>query len=310
MASFQTDVKDSKLSRSGLTVLSWLALSLFVLYLPDESQRKIASLLQGSFLRPFVMTQEMLAQTRLHAADTKRLQALVDSLSSVISSQNTLVEQNDGLRDLLELSQRLPSEYIAAGVIRPGTPGSQGMFLLDAGTRRGVKANTPVVVGQGLLGVVREARATTSVGMDWTHPQFRVSSMTSDGSVYGLVQASQGRFREETRLLLDGIPFHQRLNSGTVLVTSGLGGVFPRGIPIGSVEREAEARAGWRRSYWLRPFVEPGQATHVLVLVSGSEMLDESDWWEPEDSIFLVTPDREGNRRKNPRETPTDSPGR
>ncbi|SVD06365.1 uncharacterized protein METZ01_LOCUS359219, partial [marine metagenome] len=120
MASFQTDVKDSKPSRGELAALSLFALSLFVLYLPDESQQKIASLIQGSFLRPFVMAQEMLTQTRLHAADTERLQALVDSLSSVISSQNTLAEQNDGLRNLLELSRRLPSEYVAAGVIRPG----------------------------------------------------------------------------------------------------------------------------------------------------------------------------------------------
>ena len=309
MASFQTDVKDSKPSRGELAALSLFALSLFVLYLPDESQQKIASLIQGSFLRPFVMAQEMLTQTRLHAADTERLQALVDSLSSVISSQNTLAEQNDGLRNLLELSRRLPSEYVAAGVIRPGTPGSQSMFLLDAGTRRGIKANTPVVVGQGLLGVVREARATSSVGMDWSHPQFRVSSMTLDGSIYGLVQASQGRFREETQLLVDGIPFYQRLNSGTILVTSGLGGVFPRGIPIGSVEREAEARAGWSRSYWLRPFVEPGQATHVLALVSGSETLDGSAWWGLEDSISPVAPGREGSRGNDPGDTPTGGPG-
>ena len=309
MPPFHTDAKEPKPSRGGLTALGWLALSLVVLYLPNESQQEMASLLRGSLLRPFVMTQETLARARVHAADTEILQAQVDSLSSVISSQNTLVEENDGLRDLLQLSRRLPSKFVAASVIRPGTPGSESMFLLDAGVRRGVHANTPVVVGRGLLGVVREARATSSVGMDWTHPQFRASAMTLDGAVYGMVQASQGRFREDTRLLVDGIPFHQELSLGTILVTSGLGGLYPRGIPIGAVEEEAEARAGWRRSYWLRPFVEPGQATHVLVLVSGGEGLDQSGLWAAEDSVPLMMLDGEAGGAQDLPENPTDGPG-
>ena len=169
MPSFHTDVNDPKRSRSGLTALGWLALSLVVLYLPDESQQGIASLLRGSLLRPFVMTQQTLARARVHAADTEMLQALVDSLSSVISSQNTLVEENDGLRALLQLSRRLPSTFVAAGVIRPGTPGSESMFLLDAGARRGVNANTPVVVGRGLLG--RGARGESEqLGRDGLDP--------------------------------------------------------------------------------------------------------------------------------------------
>ena len=123
-------------------------------------------------------------------------------------------------------------------------------------------------MGRGLLGVVREAQATSATAMDWTHPQFWASAMTEDGSIYGFVEASRGRFREADRLLLDGIPFQQELEPGVVLVTSGLGGVYPRGIPIGEVIEESDAQEGWRRSYWLRPFVSPGEATHVQVLVS------------------------------------------
>jgi len=58
------------------------------------------------------------------------------------------------------------------------------------------------------------------------------------------------------------------LDSGVVLVTSGLGGVYPRGLPIGTVIEESDAQEGWNRSYWLLPFVYPGLATHVQVLVA------------------------------------------
>ncbi len=279
MPTYTNETSGTEPSRSGLIALGFFVVSLLVLYFPDGAQQQLASLIRGSILRPFVMTQEGLARRRVHAAETEALQLQLDSLASVLSDQTTLAEENDRLRRLLDLSRRLSSMYVAASVIRPGTPGSESMFLLDAGGRRGVVTNTPVIMGRGLLGVVRESRENNAVGMDWTHPEFRTSAMTLDGAVYGLVQATRGLFREADRLLLDGIPFHQELAPGTVLVTSALGGVYPRGIPIGTVIEEAESRAGWRRSYWLRPFVSPGEATHVLVLVPDEASKDLTDVW-------------------------------
>ena len=279
MPTYTNQTNGTEPSRSGLIALGFVVVSLLVLYFPDGAQQQLASLIRRSILRPFVMTQEGLARRRVHAAETEALQLQLDSLASVLSDQTTLAEENDRLRRLLDLSRRLSSMYVAASVIRPGTPGSESMFLLDAGGRRGVMANTPVIMGRGLLGVVRESRENNAVGVDWTHPEFRASAMTLDGAVYGLVQATRGLFREADRLLLDGIPFHQELAPGTVLVTSALGGVYPRGIPIGTVIEEAESRAGWRRSYWLRPFVSPGEATHVLVLVPDEASKDLTDVW-------------------------------
>jgi len=282
MSTYTNDSDGTEPGRSGWIAVGFFLLSLLLLYLPPGPQQRLASLVRGTVLRPFVMTQEGLARRRVHAAETEALQRTLDSLAAVLSDQTTLAEENDRLRRLLALSERLSASYVAASVIRPGTPGSESMFLLDAGTRSGVVANTPVIMGRGLLGVVRESRDNHAIGMDWTHPEFRASAMTLDGSVYGLVQATQGLFREADRLLLDGIPFHQELEPGTVLVTSSLGGVYPRGIPIGTVVDEADSHAGWRRSYRLRPFVSPGEATHVLLLVPDSGRDDITGIWSRE----------------------------
>ena len=199
----------------------------------------------------------------------------------MIANTNTLSEENDRLRGLLTLSNRNPAQYVAASVIRSGTPGSESMFMLNKGTRDGVANDSPVIMGRGLLGRVLEAQATRSTAMDWTNPQFAASAMTEDGSIYGLVQASPGRFREADRLLLDGVPFQEELEPGVTLVTSGLGGVYPRGIPIGVVIEESGVQEGWKRSYWLRPFVSPGEATHANVLVShDGELRDATSWLE------------------------------
>lgn len=281
MPNYKSHTNGSGKARSSLIAFGFFVFSVIALYLPDPSQDEVASVLRGSVLRPFILAQEGLVRRSIHAEDTEVLQQRLDSLEAVIANSSTLSEENGRLRRLLNLSNRNPAQYVAASVIRSGTPGSESMFMLDVGTRLGVTRDSPVIMGRGLLGVVREAHATRATAMDWTHPQFRVGAMTVDGSIYGMVQAAPGRFREADRLLLNGVPFHQALAPGVDLVTSGLGGVYPRGIPIGVVIEESAAQEGWQRSYWLRPFVSPGEATHVNVLVSEEgEFRDTNSWLE------------------------------
>jgi hypothetical protein len=90
--------------------------------------------------------------------------------------------------------------------------------------------------------------------------------MSIDGAVYGIVETRRGLFREEDRLLLSGTPYHTLLDPGTEIVTSGIGGVYPRGIPIGRVVEVAESEGGWTTSYWVEPFVSPGDMVQVLVM--------------------------------------------
>ena len=279
MPNYKSDSNGSGRAQSGYIAFFFFVLSVVALYLPDTFQDEVASRLRGSVLRPFILTQEGLVQRSIHAEDTEVLQAQLDSLEAVIANSSTLSEENARLRTLLGLSDRNSAQYLAASVIRSGTAGSESMFLLDVGTDRGVTRGSPVIMGRGLLGRVLDAQATSATAMDWTHPQFWVSAMTEDGSIYGFVEASPGRFREADRLLLDGIPFQQELEPGVVLVTSGLGGVYPRGIRIGVVIEESDAQEGWNRSYWLRPFVSPGEATHVLVLVSEEGDSGDANVW-------------------------------
>ena len=65
-------------------------------------------------------------------------------------------------------------------------------------------------------------------------------------------------------LELHGVPYRQVVPIGTLIVTSGLGGVYPRGIPIGSVVGVA-SETGWERMYLVRPAVNTAVVSHVLI---------------------------------------------
>jgi len=271
---------------SGTRLQIWAAagialLSVVMLYLGVDAQQRIAQVIQGSILRPFIFTQETLAQARVRADEIDRLQAELDSLTAVTSTQAALSAENRSLRALLGLSERAGPSYLRATLIRPGTAGSESMFIVDVGSEEGVLPYAPVVSSDGLVGRIREVRAHSAIGMDWTHPDFRVGAMLEDGSAYGMVENARGVFREQDRLVLNGTAYHENLPEGARVLTSGLGGVFPRGIPIGSIDGTADVQGSWRKSYWLRPAVEPAAVTHVLVTTAMAAE-DVTNVWLPD----------------------------
>lgn len=266
MPTYGNDSESKGGGRDLMVALLVLAAAFSTSFLAEPTQQGIARALQVSVLRPFISTQERLASARVGAVQTDSLQALIDSLSGALSTRSALVDENRTLRALLDIAERAGPSYLPATVLRPGTPGSESMFFVDLGSRDGIAQGAPVVSPEGLVGRIREVRRTNAVGIDWTHPDFRASAMLADGSVYGLVENRPGRFREEDRLLLNGIPYNEEVAEGALVVTSGLGGVFPRGIPIGRIQALADEEGEWRKSYWLSAMVHPGGATHVLVV--------------------------------------------
>jgi rod shape-determining protein MreC len=252
-------------------------------FLAESNQQRISSALQTTILRPFIATQARLNESRFRAVQVDALTTELDSLSAIVSTHSALLDENQTLRGLLGLSDRVSQSYLPATVLRPGTPGSESMFLVDVGADDGVSHGSAVVSAHGLVGVISEVRAVNAVGMDWSHPSFRASAMLADGSTFGLVEARRGRFREEDRLVLNGVAFNQSIANGVTVLTSGLGDFLPRGIPIGRIEGLADSEGSWRKSYWMTPMVEPGAATHVLVL-TGEGGDDVSAVW-PADSL-------------------------
>lgn len=265
----------------------FLLLSLVLLYLPDGGQQQVAWALRASLLRPFIVVQDRLAASRMRAREVADVQAQLDSLTALLSTQAALADENRALRNLLGLTRRLGPAFRPASLLRPGTPGSESLFILNIGADQGVRAGAPVVDRHGLVGMIREVRPKTAVGIDWTHPDFRASAMLASGAGFGVVENQRGRFREEDRLLLRGAAFYEVVPEGMRVLTSGLGGVYPRGIPIGTVDGVADAEGRWRKSYWLRPMVHPASVAHVLVEVEGVSM-DLTAAWEDSTTFDAV----------------------
>jgi rod shape-determining protein MreC len=250
-------------------LLGCVILSVAAMVLPDQLRTPLARAIRETVLAPLLTLQE---QSELLAASVSRYEAVTAQRDSAVLATTFLPElrsENDRLRALLGLGQRLGSGYVAAEVLHESMPTSPLALVMSAGERQGVRVLDGVVSPDGLLGIVSAVDRQTSVVVTWAHPEFRASAMASDGSVYGIVSPHGSEGPRSWLLELQGVAYGQVVPNGTLILTSGLGGVFPRGIPIGVVLGVAAEAEGWERTYLLRPAVQPAAVSHVMILTGG-----------------------------------------
>jgi rod shape-determining protein MreC len=237
-----------------------------LLFAPTARADAVASLVRGTVLLPLVWLQERAAEGKASRSRLRALQAERDSLATMVQTQPVLEGENARLRQLFGLRERLPTPFVAAEVLHQAQATDGLTLLLSSGSREGVAQFQPVIAPEGLVGVTRAVERRASTATTWAHPEFRASAFTQDGSVAGIVAPSSQATSQEPLLELRGVPYRDSVLPGTLVLTSGLGGVYPKGIPIGTVSGVVRETAGWERVYLVRPMVNPGAVSHVLIL--------------------------------------------
>lgn len=247
-----------------------VALSIGALFAPEPWQFAMASAARNTALAPLIALQRRAEASRTSRARFELLTAQRDSAAIAAQSLPSILSENTELRQLLGLARRITERSVPAEVLHQPLPTDSRTLLLSAGRNAGVAPFQAVVSSEGLIGLVRAAGPGTSVVMTWAHPDFRASAVTIDGSVAGMVGVTADASIREPMLELRGVPYRDSVPEGTPVITSGLGGVYPRGIPLGTVVGVARQSEGWERIYLVRPAAAPARVSHVLVLLPGT----------------------------------------
>ncbi len=241
-------------------------LSLLALVMPGTVREPVASVFRQSVLAPLIMLQEraelsrrafMLHEERMETRDSVTMKAL---------SVAALQSENSRLREIIGLGQRLKWGFVPAEALHGRGVRDAYSVVLSAGTNAGVRRLSPVVAPEGLVGAVERVDPTMSQAILWTHPDFRVSAMSQDGSTFGIAQAHLGAGPNRFLMELRGVSFRTELKPGMLIVSAGLGGTYTRGIPIGTVMSELKTAEAWARTYILRPAVSPSDVNSVMIL--------------------------------------------
>lgn len=194
--------------------------------------------------------------------DIARLQRQNLLLQQKLQKFEHLELENQRLRNLDDARLRLRDDrVIVADLISASTDPYSHHIVLGKGSGAGLREGQPLLDPNGVLGQITEVSLTHAVGLLISDPRHAVPVQINRNGLRSIVQGS-GDYQ---RLELQHVPQGSDIERGDLLVTSGLGGRFPPGYPVGYV-REIEAEPG---STFLRIQVEPAAAlrTNQPVLI-------------------------------------------
>lgn len=221
----------------------------------------------GNGVSDFILAHQRAEELAQENAELREdLQTVTEQLIDFESYQR----ENEYLKQFLEIKQNHEDYTFSNGrVISIDSTDGYLSYTVDRGTLDGVALHDPVMTADGLLGYISEISATSCVVMTVLNPSMSVGAYCARTGDYGVVSglatlASGGECR------LDYLSPETGLSPGDYIITSGLGGVFPEGLVIGTVKTVARDSATINSYAIVASTVEFDEVRDVMILTGFS----------------------------------------
>ncbi len=204
------------------------------------------------------------------------LKTRVSELEKENRELSKLKDKNEELRLALNLKAQFDDFSIIGTNIIAVDPGNWfNAFKVDIGTRDGVRVDYPVVTGtKGLVGRVMSTDLTSSRVLTIIDEDSAVAGyITKSGGGYAIVRGDI-TLKDEGLCKMDFIPLDVDVEVGDIIETSGIGGIFPKGIMIGKVKEVRQTNSEMSRYAIIEPTADFKKLEEVYVLKNLNENMD------------------------------------
>ena len=192
------------------------------------------------------------AELRKQMVDYDRLKAENEAYKALANIQNTRPEMS----------------CVSAFVIGRDPLDAFYGFTLDQGSVDGVELNDTVVSDEGyLLGVVVEVEATSCKVMTILHPNFNAAGVVSRTRENGILNGNT-TYAADGLCTLTNLERSTETHAGDQVITTGLGGVFPPDLLVGTVQDVVPETSGKSSIAVVRPGADPRTAKHVFIVTA------------------------------------------
>jgi rod shape-determining protein MreC len=203
-------------------------------------------------------------------SENRRLQAVVDTLTIDNARLGEVQTENQQMRELLRFRQLNPfydfrGGQVIARVLSRGPTNYLSSLSIDLGAEQGIQPGMPVVTERGLVGRVLKVGPTTSTVLLITDPGSGVQAMIKreNSRAVGVVSGQAG-----SEPVMDYIAQEADVATGDEVITSGLGGNFPKGLTIGQVVEVKQRDFDMYQQAVVRPTVDFNRLEFVLVITN------------------------------------------
>ncbi|MFA8439982.1 rod shape-determining protein MreC [Pueribacillus sp. YX66] len=253
---------------------------------PEQFFKDAVATVQSLFYKPAKSVAgffENIAELKNLYEENKVLKARLDEHAKLSVDYQDIKKENDELRELIdEMTSLRDYQTIPASVIARSPDRWNNRLTLDKGSEDGVEVNMAVITPAGLIGKIRNVQPFSSTvqlisDLDRTN---RISVYVQDDEdIFGVID---GYDAEEQALLFSNITIDVEVDEGGTVVTSGLGGVFPKNLIIGKIIEVRNDKYGLTKSALVKPAADLYNIRNVMIVKRTSAVIEDADEEEDE----------------------------
>ena len=197
----------------------------------------------------------------------EQLEAENAELRQQMVDYDRIKAENDAYKALARIQDtNSEASYVSAFVIGRDPLDEFGGFTLDQGSTDGVAVNDAIISDRGyLLGVVVEVDATSCKVMTILHPSFNAAGVISRTRENGIITGSAD-YAADGQCVLTNLDRATEARKGDQVITTGLGGVFPANLLVGTVQELVPEQSGKSSSAVILPGADPRTVKHVFIV--------------------------------------------
>ncbi|HON09431.1 MAG TPA: rod shape-determining protein MreC [Chitinispirillaceae bacterium] len=247
--------------RSSCSFLVTIVLSLWMISGPPEFQARASRFLTLTVFYPFQVTFNNLTHIRNIFSENRHLRQEVARLNTEVSRLLELKSENERLRGLLDLSQDFTYELLPVRVVARDPSIENKSVIINAGYKDGVRMWMPLVGEKGVVGKVIQVMNGLSLVQLIKDPSNRISILSSRSRTVSILETENGRsffFRCRN---------HEDVQIGDTIITSGLGGIYPKGLRVGQVDRITDSQNPLFKRVWVELSVDFDRIEDLFVLL-------------------------------------------
>ncbi|MBH9967097.1 rod shape-determining protein MreC [[Bacillus] enclensis] len=199
--------------------------------------------------------------------ENEKLKSRLDELVKLETQVRDLKQDNEELRDVLKKKEDLRSyDTIQATVIARNPDHWQELITIDKGEVNGIKSDMAVISAAGLIGKVKSVNEFSSTVelISTNNTKNRISTVIQGKQdINGWIE---GYDSDKKEILVKRIPNDLKVEKGSKVITSGLGGVFPKGLVVGEVKEVKPDQYGLTQTAYVKPAADFYHLEHVMVI--------------------------------------------
>jgi rod shape-determining protein MreC len=198
--------------------------------------------------------------------ENRELRKSLDLLAEQHVHTQELALENARLRNLLLLKEQSPTPLVSAEIIGRDAVGWFKTLLINKGRRDGIQKNHAVITHRGIVGRCIEVADSTSKVLLITDINSSVDALVQRTRSRGVIQGKGSALCE-----LTFISSADDVAAGDLVVTTGLGGVFPKGLAIGTVTKVEKTTLGLFHYVEVEPSITVNKLEEVSLILPEGE---------------------------------------